>query len=253
MPAVLGLGWWKVLMSWPPLEILFQPRLPVGTCVCLPTPALIRFPPLVCFGCQPNAVSYSPESASAAGSSTEADGTTVGLRDQKGQEHREASTATAAPGWLLHRLARRWGTSLQWHRHWSPWVGTCLFCRAMGGRRHVRDILRCCGLRAVVASTHGKGQKCLLGLVLCSRQARAAPVRSPGSIRWVCQATSANQPLAGAAQEGTSLGLLYYHRLSAVADDCDNRRRITVIKETIFTKLLKVLFSIYITNAISKY
>lgn len=34
MPAVLGLGWWKILMSWPPVEILFQPRLPVGN-VCV--------------------------------------------------------------------------------------------------------------------------------------------------------------------------------------------------------------------------
>lgn len=98
MPAVLGLGWWKILMSWPPVEILFQRRLPVGTCVCLPTPALIRFPPLVYFGRQPNAVSYSLESASAVGNSTEADGTTVGLRDQKGQEHGKASTATTALG-----------------------------------------------------------------------------------------------------------------------------------------------------------
>lgn len=211
MPAVLGLGWWKILMSWPPVEILFQPRLPVGN-VCV-------------FA---NTRSYSIPSAGLFWLLTKRCQLQPGACERGGEQH--------GGRWHNRRAAGPASSA-------EPWEAGGTYVTSSGAV--------VCGLWSPAHTE--RGRSVYWDLCFAAGRRGLPPVHSPGSIRWVCQAASANQPLAGTAQEGTSLGLLYYHRLNAVADDCDNSRRIAVIKETIFTKLLEVLFSIYIINAISKY
>lgn len=119
-------------MSWPPVEILFQPWLPVGN-VCV-------------FA---NTRSYSIPSAGLFWLPTKRCQLQPGACERGGEQH--------GGRWHNRRAAGPASSA-------EPWEAGGTYVTSSGAV--------VCGLWS---PAHGKGQKCLLGLVLCSRQARAAP------------------------------------------------------------------------------